>query len=362
MNFISRKHKKVKSNYEINNNLFCLNSNEMKFNNILDINKYIQYKKKILDEFCNYLEEYILISIKNNFDIFIFKLKEFCKQQNFHSLLLKRLQNKSTKKIFYKDNFSLSNRYIRNNSENRLYSSLIMNNNNNSNIIKNTIKYNIPIETMGRKTINDYNTYRNAYIIEESPITKNKSRLGKSHDKYQVNNIDNYNDYNLCDSNYNNIDEYYDTKKYINKRINHLETYNNRLNEKNLYIRKKFKQNKNLLLSDKNNPNQNLIFNNYNHLNMTESNQKTLNSEIIDFNKNNNIEDDILKAKVVKIYIKNNNINYQDISYDNNYIRNKVIPKDLSNQKNIIISKNNNKTLLIENKKEFNIKPIYKKK
>ena len=365
MNFNSRKHKKVKSSFEICDNLFSLNNNEMKFNNILDINKYIQYKKKILDEFCNYLEEYIFITIKNNFDIFIYKLKEFCKQKNFHSLLLRRLQNKNSKKIFYKDNSSLSNRYIRNNSENRLYSSLIMNKNN-SNIIKNTIKYNIPIETAGRKTINDdYNTYRNAYIIEESHIGDSKYRLGKSHDKYKVNNIDNYNVYNTNDS--YNIEEFNDKRKNINKRINNIESYNNKinkLNDNNLYIRKKFKYMNNLQLSDKKNPNQKLIINNYNHLNITENNHKILNSEINDFNKNNNIENDILKAKVVKIYIKNNNINYQGISYDNNYIRNKAISKDLSNQNNDIY-KNNNNTLLIENKNDFNmkpIKPIYKKK
>ena len=370
-NINARKHKKVKSSFEINNNLFSLNNNEMKFNNILDINKYIQYKKKILDEFCNYLEEYIFISIKNNFDIFIFKLKEYCKEKNFHSLLLKRLQNKSTKKIFYKENSSLSNRYIRNNSENRLYSSLIMNENN-SNIIKNTIKYNIPIETIGRKTLNDYNTYRNVYIIENNPTNKGKYKIGKSHDKYHVSNIDNYNNnYDTNESynnNYNNIGELYVNTKNLNKRINNIESYNNKINKlnnnnNNLYIRKKYKKIKHLQLSDNKNSNEKLIINNYNHLNVTENSHKIINSEISDFNKNNNIENDILAAKVVKIYIKNNNINYQDISYDNNYINNKIISKNLLNQKNNNISKNNNKTLLIRNKNEIKpIKPIYKKK
>ena len=360
-NLNSPRHKKGKKSVEILRNFKNVNNNnnEMKFNNILDINKYLQYKKKLLEEFCHCLEEFIFINVKNNFDSFIFKLREFCKKKQFNSLLLKRIQ----KQNLYKERSSSSNKYFGQNSFNQFYSSEIMNNSNfNIHRFGDYKNYNMPIDYLGRKTI--YNDKRSTIMFEDSPRWTRNYRGGKSHGRYEINNKDD--DYNYY---YRNDTYYYDNNEDIydygntNYRKNSIEKYNNRNNrliDNNVYIPKKLKKIKTSKYFEKVNN-----INNYRNLNPNYNTKKyekrDISPEIENVNKSHDIDNDIIKSKIKKNYninnIKDNNL--QDISYDNKNIINKKIENGLLNQTQ---NNNINNELLITKKKKINNQPIYKKK
>ena len=78
---------------------------EIILNKILnrDNKKLIEYQKKLIQYFCKSIEDFIYISVKNKFNDFIINLKKFSVEKNSHYLLLKRLQNKSIQKNFFKD-------------------------------------------------------------------------------------------------------------------------------------------------------------------------------------------------------------------------------------------------------------------
>ena len=338
------------------------NNNEMKFNNILDINKFIQYKKKLLEEFCHCLEEFIFINVKNNFDSFIFKLREYSKQKYFNSLLLKRLQNKDARKNIYVERSSSSNKSLEPNPIVPYYFGGIRTHKRG--------EFYIPKEYIGRKISNDYSENMSDVVYDDLPRLTKNYRTGKSHGRYYINRIDNYdsnyNDYYENDSYFNNIGNVYDYENNRYRKINSIEKYKNsyNFNDNKLYVPKKFKHAINNQFSDKKN-----LTNNYRNIKpyyntMNEIEKKILSPEVNDVNKSHDIDKDMIKAKIIK---KNNyNMNYyktnknlQDISYDNNYIINKNIENGLLNSIN---HNNNKKAAPIEKVKTEKKNQVYKKK
>ena len=311
------------------------NNREFEFNNILDINKFIQYKKKLLEEFCHCLEEFIFINVKNNFDSFIFKLREYCKEKYFNSLLLKRLKNKNIKKNFYKERPSSSNKYLNPKSSNPFYS-IIMNNTNidvhrNNDYILNDL-------SKGRKSVYDFGK-KNIFIEEESPILSKNYRTGKSHDKYNLNyNTAKYNNYYINDF-YYNINHY----DYDYNNINDLKKDNIYV-DKNLYIPKKFNTTKNTQLPE----NRKVQQKNKNPF------YYRIEGELIghenEVNKSHDIGNNNIK-------MKNNYNNIKNISYDNKYNIKKNIENGLLSQTNNSVRGKKN-----INKKKDNLKQVYKKK
>ena len=104
-----------------------------------DNKKLLEYKKKLIKYFCKSIEDFIYINVKNKFNDFIMNLKKFSIEKNSHYLLLKRLQNKSIQKNFYKDKdktyiykYSLQNEQSSNYDTN-----ILMNNSNIINLKRN---------------------------------------------------------------------------------------------------------------------------------------------------------------------------------------------------------------------------------
>ena len=355
INLNAVRHSKGQKSVEIAGNLN--NNNEIRFNNILDINKFIQYKKKLLEEFCHCLEEFIFINVKNNFDNFIFKLREYSKQKYFNSLLLKRIQNKSIKKNFFKERSSSSNKTIS--------PSII------PNIISNKRgEFFIPKEYFGRKTFNNYRENISEIIYDDSPRLRKNYRIGKSHGRCEINdNLDNYNsnynDYYENDSYFYSKGNLFDYENNRYKRINSIEKYNHKYinyNDNTLYVPKKLKHIMSNQLSDK----KKILNNNYTNLypyynNKNEIKQKKLSPKIDDVNKSHDIDNDMIKAKIIRKnkYNMNYKNNIQDISYDNNYLINKNIENGLLNT----INNNTNKNAApIEKIKKEKTNQVYKKK
>ena len=356
---------KILGNYQ------SLNNKEIKINNIFDINKFIQYKKKILEEFCQCLEEYIFINVKNNFDYFIFNLRDYSKHKYYNSLLLKRLQNKNLRSNLFKERSTSSNRFISQNEINQFSSSALMNN---YSINLNTQEeYFRPSEYKRRKTINEFGENMSAIKNNDLPRFSKNYRGGKSQGRYDINNIDidNYNNYYGNDTYYNNVEDLSNHHNNLYKKISSVEKNNNKYVENNVYIPKKFKQPKNNKISGKTKSNKMIAVNNHRNLKAyynenNEYNEGILNIEKDDVNKSHDIDKNIIKAKIEKNYkmnyLKNNIAKSEDISYDNNYIINKSIENGLLNKSNNNIHKNiyNNNTK--EKRKSSNINPIYKKK
>ena len=357
INMNAPKHIKGKKSIEIMGNINNLNNKEIPFNNIIDINNYIQYKKKLINEFCHCLEEFIFINVKNNFDSFIFKLREYCKEKYFNSLLLKRIQNKSIKKNFYKQRSSSSYKNVLQNSPDQFYYSTILDNMNN-----------IQNDYIGRRTVYNYGNNMSPILTEEG--LRQNYRIGKSQGRYDIDNYNN-NNYYMNESYYNNNYENY--RKNNNER-NFIDKYENNYIDNTLYVPKKFKQIKNPHLSEKRIMKQVKIINNYRNLNPNYNIINKYYKKILlpenDVNKSHDIDNDIIKAKMEKNYnmnyLRNNNLNLQDISYDNNYNINKQIENGLLIQANnidIIAKNKNNKTIILnDNKNKVKNNPIYKKK
>jgi hypothetical protein len=205
-----------------------LSENDTSFNNkriykVLNIGNHnknlniMKYKKNVIEEFCQILEDFIFMNIKNNFDFFIFKLKEYCKEKHFNNILLKRLQNKNIQKNFYKEKSS-SYKYIETNTTNPHYSSIIMMNNSNiinvqrkGDYISNdfTKDYNC-----GRKTSYNFRNFHSPPLTEKTEKTQKNFRMGKSHDPLDINNINNINIYsNNTYFHNNNLLEHYNNYK-----------------------------------------------------------------------------------------------------------------------------------------------------
>ena len=357
------RHIKGKKSFEIIENINNLNNKEISFNNIIDINKYIQYKKKLLNEFCHCLEEFIFINVKNNFDNFIFKLKEYCKEKYFNSLLLKRLQNKSIKKDFYKQRSSSSNKNILQNSPNPFYYSTIIDNMRR--------EYDLQSDYMGRRTAFNYENNISPIFTEEG--SRQNSRIEKNQRRYDIDNINN--NYYMNGTHYRNL--YENDRKNSHKERNLNNSYKKKFIDNTIYIPKKFKQNKNSNFSEKASMKKVKVINNYKNLNPNYNIMKKFYKKISlpenDVNKSQDMDNDIIKAKIKKNYhinyLKNNKNkrnNLQDISYDNKYSINKQIENGLLTQtnNNNIITKNKDYTTIVlnENKNKGKNKLIYKKK
>jgi len=402
---VNKGHKKGKCSM---NALKMNNSNrEFQLNNLFN-NDYINYQRKIFDQFCHCLEEFIFINVKNNFDYFISQLKCYGKERRFSSLLLKRLQNKTIQKNFYKERAS-SYKYLDPNVANSHYSSIIMMNN--SNIINvqrkgDYIPGEIPKENYGRKTAYNFRNTRSPPLTEKMNRIQKNFRNGKSQEHLDINNLENYDFYNNNTyyqnnnilENYNSFNNYnanFGRNNYININVEDddeerksLIKYETNFNDNNnLYVPKKFKRmnNNNIRVSCRNDEakyriNDSDILNPY--MNIPKGN-KIYSKKLSPENQNNrshDINNDMIKAKIKKNYNINylrkhntnitnnfNNNNYQDISCDTN--SNYFISQDIDlanlNKTNDIIIKRNNIQLTGGNTYDNIVKdnkPIYKKK
>ena len=402
---VNKGHKKGK--YSVN--AFNLNNSNREFQlNKLFNNDYIDYQRKIIEQFCHCLEEFIFINVKNNFDYFISQLKCYGKERRFSSLLLKRLQNKTIQKNFYKERAS-SYKYLEPNGPNSHYSSIIMMNNSNIINVQRKGDY-IPGEmtkdNYGRKTAYNFRNSRSPPLTEKMNRLQKNFRNGKSQEPLDINNIENYDFYNNNTyfqnnnilENYNNFNNYnasFGRNNYININVEEddeerksLIKYETNFNDNNnLYVPKKFKRmnNNNIRVSCRNDEtkyriNDSDILNPY--MNIPKGN-KVYSKKLSPENENNrshDINNDMIRAKIKKNYninylrkhntnITNNfNINnYQDISCDTN--SNYFISQDIDfanlNKTNDIIIKRNNIQLTSGNTYDNIVKdnkPIYKKK
>ena len=374
-------------NIQISDNINALNNQGMQFNNILSPNKVLTYQKKIIEEFCHSLEEFIFINVKNNFDTFIFKLREYCKEKYFNELLFKRMQNKTIKKNFYKERAS-SYKYFEENNSKPFHSSIMMNDSNK--FLNNREEYNsndLSKGYIGRKTFNNYNKDRAPPLMEDIPRLSTVYRPGKSQGRLDKNNIDNNNNNNLYqnNNNYNNFNNnlyennYSSENNYNNvnfERKTSTDRYQNNFSEHNLYIPKKLKKiNDSFALNNNKEKQKNKNINLFSYFNTVENHTKLnrLLSQENEINKSHDINDDNIRA-IKQNYnmnqLNNNNL-IQDISYDNNrhdYMINKELGNGISNNKSDIIP-NQNKTQIKNNRplgnnknnKKVN-KPVYKKK
>ena len=387
LNYINIIEQDFQNNNIINNQ--NLNNQGMQFNNILSPNKVLTYQKKIIEEFCHSLEEFIFINVKNNFDTFIFKLREYCKEKYFNELLFKRMQNKTIKKNFYKERAS-SYKYFEENNSKPFHSSIMMNDSNK--FLNNREEYNsndLSKGYIGRKTFNNYNKDRAPPLMEDIPRLSTVYRPGKSQGRLDKNNIDNNNNNNNLyqnNNNYNNFNNnlyennYSSENNYNNvnfERKTSTDRYQNNFSEHNLYIPKKLKKiNDSFSLNNNKEKQKNKNINLFSYFNTVENHTKLnrLLSQENEINKSHDINDDNIRA-IKQNYnmnqLNNNNL-IQDISYDNNrhdYMINKELGNGISNNKSDIIP-NQNKTQIKNNRpslgnnknnKKVN-KPVYKKK
>ena len=396
-NIVHKKGKLSENNLNLYNN---------KINEILNsnINQLINYKKKLIQEFCHCLEEFIFMNVKNNFDTFISKLKKYNKEKIFNDLLLKRLQNKSIQKTFYKEKSS-SYKYLEPDSSNAHYSSIIMMNN--SNIINvqrkgDFIDNDFSKEYCGRKTVYNFRNSQSPPLTEKMDKIQRNFRAGKSHDPLDMNNLDNDNLYNnntffhnykILENypSYNNYNSNYYRRNIINNELFNTEDdeerrtavkYDTNFNDINIYIPKKLKKvhnNNNRILSKSNERQRGLIDDSeISNIYIGKIKAKRIISKKLspenEVNKSHDINNEMIKAKMKKNlnvnYLKKININqnnyFQDNSCDinqNYYIKQEN--ENLLNKTNDIIIKRNNTQLTPGNTYDFKANdnyPIYKKK
>ena len=360
------RHIKGKKSFEIKGNINNINNNkEMNYDNFLDINKLIEYKKKLITEFCHSIEDYIFMNVKNNFDYFIFNLREYCRQKYYNSLLIRRLQINNIKK-----RSSSSNNYILHNPENNIYSSLITNSSNRN--FHPRRENDISWEDSERKITNDYRSKKYDSIAGNSPIFKEKYRIGKSHGRYEINNIDNYNNYYMNNTYYNNFEKISGLGNMY-KKVSSIEKNNNKIDNNNIYVpKKKFVNIKNKKFSSNTNSNKKINVNNYRNLNpnyniFNSYDKSLLKEEKEEVNKCYNVDNiNKNKRKINNDFriknLKRLNLFSQEINNYKNYNINKDLENCLLKQENDSILKSQNSQKLIENKKVLNSKPIYKKK
>ena len=212
-----------------------------------DNKKLLEYKKKLIKYFCKSIEDFIYINVKNKFNDFIMNLKKFSIEKNSHYLLLKRLQNKSIQKNFYKDKdktyiykYSLQNEQSSNYDTNILM--------NNSNIIN--LKRNEKIISKGyignAKAISNLNRTQSPILNDDfdkshkyfnsTIYSNNISSLDLLY-KDDKENYNNQNLFNLRKNNFVNIDSF-------EKKCDTIFVKNN---NNNLYIPKKLKLTNNSL-------------------------------------------------------------------------------------------------------------------
>ena len=260
---------------------------EIILNKILnrDNKKLIEYQKKLIQYFCKSIEDFIYISVKNKFNDFIINLKKFSVEKNSHYLLLKRLQNKSIQKNFFKDkDKTFFYKYSSHDDENcSNYSKNIMMNN--SNVI------NYP------RNENDLNN--NGYFGN----TKNMSNLNRTKSPILNDNYEKSHKYfnsTIYINKLNSYDLFWKDNKESNlKKINLInidthdkkcETNYEKINNNNIYIPKKLKL-----------TNNSYILNPYiiNNLSPNKISQKINNQNKI-CNQSHELNNDSIKKKIEK--------------------------------------------------------------
>ena len=212
-----------------------------------DNKKLLEYKKKLIKYFCKSIEDFIYINVKNKFNDFIMNLKKFSIEKNSHYLLLKRLQNKSIQKNFYKDKdktyiykYSLQNEQSSNYDTNILM--------NNSNIIN--LKRNEKIISKGyignAKAISNLNKTQSPILNDD--FEKNHKYFNSTIYSNNISSLDllykedkeNYNNQNLFNLRKNNFVNIEGFEKKC-------DTIFEKNNNNNLYIPKKLKLTNNSL-------------------------------------------------------------------------------------------------------------------
>ena len=329
---------------------------EIILNKILnrDNKKLIEYQKKLIQYFCKSIEDFIYISVKNKFNDFIINLKKFSVEKNSHYLLLKRLQNKSIQKNFFKDkDKTFFYKYSSHDDENcSNYSQNIMMNN--SNVI------NYP------RNENDLNN--NGYFGN----TKNMSNLNRTKSPILNDNYEKSHKYfnsTIYINKLNSYDLFWKDNKESNlKKINLInidthdkkcETNYEKINNNNIYIPKKLKL-----------TNNSYILNPYiiNNLSPNKISQKINNQNKI-CNQSHELNNDSIKTKIaIKKYGSNDDFhNMENIANNFNNSKLNIYKEnnfDFLNKTNDKIKNRNNH--IIPGKTfgtEFNEKnSIYKKK
>ena len=259
---------------------------EIILNKILnrDNKKLIEYQKKLIQYFCKSIEDFIYISVKNKFNDFIINLKKFSVEKNSHYLLLKRLQNKSIQKNFFKDkDKTFFYKYSSHDENCSNYSQNIMMNN--SNVI------NYP------RNENDLNN--NGYFGN----TKNMSNLNRTKSPILNDNYEKSHKYfnsTIYINKLNSYDLFWKDNKESNlKKINLInidthdkkcETNYEKINNNNIYIPKKLKL-----------TNNSYILNPYiiNNLSPNKISQKINNQNKI-CNQSHELNNDSIKKKIEK--------------------------------------------------------------
>ena len=329
---------------------------EIILNKILnrDNKKLIEHQKKLIQYFCKSIEDFIYISVKNKFNDFIINLKKFSVEKNSHFLLLKRLQNKSIQKNFFKDkDKTFFYKYSSHDDENcSNYSQNIMMNN--SNVI------NYP------RNENDLNN--NGYFGN----TKNMSNLNRTKSPILNDNYEKSHKYfnsTIYINKLNSYDLFWKDNKESNlKKINLInidshdkkcETNYEKINNNNIYIPKKLKL-----------TNNSYILNPYiiNNLSPNKISQKINNQNKI-CNQSHELNNDSIKTKIaIKKYGSNDDFhNMENIANNFNNSKLNIYKEnnfDFLNKTNDKIKNRNNH--IIPGKTfgtEFNEKnSIYKKK
>ena len=329
---------------------------EIILNKILnrDNKKLIEYQKKLIQYFCKSIEDFIYVSVKNKFNDFIINLKKFSVEKNSHYLLLKRLQNKSIQKNFFKDkDKTFFYKYSSHDDENcSNYSQNIMMNN--SNVI------NYP------RNENDLNN--NGYFGN----TKNMSNLNRTKSPILNDNYEKSHKYfnsTIYINKLNSYDLFWKDNKESNlKKINLInidthdkkcETNYEKINNNNIYIPKKLKL-----------TNNSYILNPYiiNNLSPNKISQKINNQNKI-CNQSHELNNDSIKTKIaIKKYGSNDDFhNMENIANNFNNSKLNIYKEnnfDFLNKTNDKIKNRNSHTIPGKTfGTEFNEKnSIYKKK
>ena len=327
------------------------NNQIQKYNNIRND---ISHQNDLLEEFCYYIEEFMFLNVKNNFETFISKLKEYSQDKYLNFLLLKRVQNQTIRKKFFKNSDS-SYEHINQKLNNNQYLSSTINNNSNINNYKKEDYFsnNISKEYIKRKTLTNFN---NNFSLSNKYSEANESTYHrKSQEKIIIKNFDSFNDKD---------DDIYNT---TNEKIHKSRRISNEKYDTNLYIPKKYRHVKNGS-ANKNQIKKNVSYN-YNKINpyFTNINQKkeALNniSREIDGDISNDNEEEIIQLKIEKgTNIKNKKCKNHNISCDNKHSSKYSIENKILNKINLNKNKSPSMTMNMGQLQENKRKQIYNKK
>ena len=317
---------------------------EINNNKINNRKKIFSYQNDLIEEFCDCIEEYMLFVVKDNFETFINKLKEYSKNKYLNFLLLKRLQTKTIKKKFYQireSSYEKSNdSYVSSTTNN--------NNRNNNNIKKHPFPSNNISKEYIRRKITDNFKNNNFY----QGVSKNTYHR-KSQEKIIIKNFDSFGN-----------NKYSTNKENPHKEIK----VSNEKYDTNLYIPKKYRHINNST-ANKNQVKKNISYNYasvnpyFTNISKIKESSKILSPEL-DNNLSNEIEEEIIKSKLERNSNKKNKKNKNhNVSCDNKHDTKYYIEKGILNKLNSTNdTKNSSMTMNTGQLKESEIRPVYNKK